>query len=570
MARLEDLDTVLHETSSLKTHVLVAAAKNLQTWQVKARKMKAIYYSLNMLDWHVTQKSFIGEAWCALADMSKARAALAKASEMSGSSVPSIINQVTTHETPPTFNRLNKFTAGFQAIVDAYGVASYQEVNPAPYTIITFPFLFALMFGDAGHGLLVALFGAFLIYKEKEMMAKKIDNEIVATFFGGRYIILLMGIFSVYTGFIYNDIFAKGMNIFGSSWRATNTTELFDHVNLDPAVNYVGLPYTFGVDPIWMTAGNRILFLNSYKMKLSVILGVVQMLFGVFLSCLNHSYFNKPMNIMCEFIPQVLFLVVIFGYMDALIVYKWTFYTSAESGCAPSVLIVLINMFMVKYPDEPCNLAPMYAGQKPLQIALVLIAVVCIPWMLIIKPCLINRQRKSKKNYRIRYRPSSAQSNESRGLTNEEVSVDVISDGSTAAANAPEPHAKEESMADIVIHQCIHTIEYCLGSISHTASYLRLWALSLAHGQLSEVLWNMVMRIGLTMTGIQGGFILYAIFAIWACLTVAILLLMEGLSSFLHALRLHWVEFQSKFYSGTGYAFQPFSFKTLLHDAQDD
>jgi V-type H+-transporting ATPase subunit a len=48
----------------------------------------------------------------------------------SGSSIPSFLNVIETTEAPPTFNRTNKFTRGFQNLIDAYGVATYREVNP--------------------------------------------------------------------------------------------------------------------------------------------------------------------------------------------------------------------------------------------------------------------------------------------------------------------------------------------------------------------------------------------------------------------------------------------------------
>lgn len=51
-------------------------------------------------------------------------------------------------------------------------------LSPAPYTIITFPFLFAVMFGDMGHGALMTCAALYLVLRESRLMAQKSDNEV--------------------------------------------------------------------------------------------------------------------------------------------------------------------------------------------------------------------------------------------------------------------------------------------------------------------------------------------------------------------------------------------------------
>eukprot|EP00955_Chlamydomonas_euryale_P109561 365942-Chlamydomonas_euryale.AAC.22 len=111
--------------------------------------------------------------------------------------------------------------------------------------------------------------------------------------------------------------------------------------------------------------------------------------------------------------------------------------------------------------------------------------------------------------------------------------------------------------------QMIHTIEFVLGAVSNTASYLRLWALSLAHSQLSAVFYDRVLMAGVQSDNVAA---MIVAFFVWACATLGVLMVMESLSAFLHALRLHWVEFQNKFYRGTGWQFVPFSFATLASE----
>ncbi len=63
-------------------------------------------------------------------------------------------------------------------------------------------------------------------------------------------------------------------------------------MNLTPDRYFMGSPYPFGIDPIWQVAPIKLVCLNSFKRKTAVILGFMQMIFGVILSLFNYRFFN--------------------------------------------------------------------------------------------------------------------------------------------------------------------------------------------------------------------------------------------------------------------------------------
>jgi V-type H+-transporting ATPase subunit a len=242
--------------------------------------------------------------------------------------------------------------------------------------------------------------------------------------------------------------------------------------------------------------------------------------------------------------------------------------TVVGTNGAPVLLNELIFMFLPG--GRPNNL---YDNQVQVQMAMVVMAGISLPWMLA-KPCVEYRihKRQAKKKAEpttvtvvdIDDDNQKIESSSSASLEDEEVKVDE------APAPKPKPEFAEEEeyqFGESCIHNLLETIEFVLGSVSHTASYLRLWALSLAHSELATVFWDKIMAQLFELTANMHWFIIglagFAAFAVWFAITLMVMMFMELLSALLHALRLHWVEFQSKFYKGDGTPFRPFSLRKI-------
>ncbi|EGE00281.1 vacuolar ATP synthase 116kDa subunit [Trichophyton tonsurans CBS 112818] len=566
--RLTDVGNVLRNTKNALDAELTQIARSLAAWMIIVKKEKAVYHALNKFSYDQARKTLIAEAWCPTNSLGLIKSTLQDVNDRAGLSVPTIVNQIRTNKTPPTYMKTNKFTQSFQLIVDAYGTSKYQEVNPGLPTIVTFPFFFAVMFGDFGHAMLMTMLAITLILFERKLGKTKLD-ELSSMVFSGRYIMLMMGIFAMYTGLIYNDIFSKSMDLFQSAWSWPEDFNENETVFAELKGSY---RYPFGLDWGWHGTDNNLLFTNSYKMKLSIILGWSHMTYSLCQSFVNARHFKKPIEIWGNFVPGMIFFQSIFGYLVFTIIYKWSVDWNGLGLPAPGLLNMLIFMFLQpgRVDDE------LYPGQATVQKILLFVALIQVPILLLLKPLYLRWEHNRARALGYRGLNEAAHTSavddddEHQNLISGQ--RDSLGDGEegigmvTQDMGEGEEHHEFE-FSEEMIHQVIHTIEFCLNCVSHTASYLRLWALSLAHQQLSSVLWSMTLGNAFLQTSPTLRVIMTVItFYLWFVLTISILCVMEGTSAMLHSLRLHWVEAMSKHFIGDGIPFTPFSFEAILQE----
>jgi len=241
-------------------------------------------------------------------------------------------------------------------IVDTYGVPQYKEANPAYITIATFPFFFGVMFGDMGHGSILASLSLFLIFAWDIIKVNKVGKAIGQQ----RYLLFLMGCMATYCGMIYNDFFALQVNFWGSCY-AINSPKQLENISLDKSQTWylnrspTSCTYPIGLDPGWGIAkANMLTFTNSIKMKLSVIFGVLHMSIGIGMKGTNMIYHRKMLELFTEVIAGFFLLFFLFGWMDVMIIMKF-FKTPDIQDCSNMVPELIPGKCMIAGEDICCG-----------------------------------------------------------------------------------------------------------------------------------------------------------------------------------------------------------------------
>jgi len=414
---LEDFKKFMEEEAKEFVEQVDGGNSKIENYRLFCKKEKSVYTILNLFTDGMTYRC---DVWFPKSELEALTDRLKQVETASKQQAFLLPSDEAPAQIPPTYVQTNDFLEPWQGVINTYGIPSYKTANPVVVTSVTFPFIFGMMYGDIGHGSMLLCAGLFLIWRSRKAGAKY-DFPLYPV----RFVITQMGFFAVFAGLMYNDLFGMvSLELFSSrfasngsmleSFNAENTADCTYGGDNQACIG----PYPFGLDPGWHGAANELLFQNSLKMKLSVLIGVLQMLLGVFLRFGNAIHAGSKVDLLCECIPMLIFMVCFFGYMDYMIIYKWTHkipgalyknpqnisaglepdgalglawgedeYGNPGSGGAPSIINSLICMGM-----HQVDKAPLFQGAQHMASMLMLASAISVPWLLIPKPLILKSQ----------------------------------------------------------------------------------------------------------------------------------------------------------------------------------
>ena len=342
----------------------------------------------------------------------------------------------------PSITKKGKVFKSIRGIVGGMGEPNPHEIDPYSIVRFTFPFLFGIMFADVGHGLMLALIGALLVFRKHRKKIKP-DESISGYLYSGAELLVFCGLSATIFGFFFGSI-------------------LGDEKLIPELMHRIGIDWIPLINPLHDTQ----IFLTF-----SIAVGFVMMQIGIWLKFVQKMKYGHGFTSKIAPVLLSLFYVGIFAVL----------YTIIGANVESHAHEGLIKEGFVLPPIPGFNY-------------IVIVTIALIPILFIVEYL----------------------------------------------------HAKAEGIMD--------AIDHIIALFSNTLSFSRLMALLLVHAILSGIpftLFGYDLNIDSPLMLSPVNWVIGIIFGL------VLIVPLEGLLSFLNSLRLHWVEWFTKFYVGDGQPYTP-------------
>ncbi len=334
----------------------------------------------------------------------------------------------------PSIIPKGKIFGAVRGLINGIGTPTNKEIDPYILLRVTFPLIFGIMFADVGHGLMLMLVGALLVYRKYKKNIKP-SETITGYIYAGAELLIICGLYATFFGVM----FGKFMG---------------DKDFIKETARSLGITWIPVMQPLYEIS----LFLTF-----SLVIGFFMIQLGIWLKFIQNMKFGHGAASKLAPVTLSIIYIGIFAILYNIIG------AGAES--------ITFNFALPAIPSDAMTIV-------------VILTLALIPFLFIVEYM----------------------------------------------------HAKGDGILD--------TIDHLIALFSNTLSFSRIMALLLVHAILSSLPFMLI-----------EGIVRFSFWWWFAALLVGFLIILpiEGLFTFLNVLRLHWVEFFTKFYTGTGTPFTPLS-----------